>query len=197
MQRMPLPEIARVVRQMCLAIQALAVEGELAHPADLGTGRIRNFEIGAFLAELLGDGVDVDGEEGAQELADLGVLVVAGEGGSGARVRGVDVDVGGGVAVGGPAGLGAPREHVGVGVECGLGRVGDGFDFFFRVVVDAEAGGDAVDDEDLLLLVRGRGEEVGCVFDGETLGGVRGVGEGRGVPYVVWVGGVEFWKVLV
>lgn len=63
--------------------------------------------------------------------------------------------------------------------------------------MDAEAIGDAVYDENLLLFVRGRGEEVGGVFDGEALGGVGGVGQGRGVPDVVGVGGVEFWGLLV
>lgn len=91
-----------------------------------------------------------------------------------------------------PPRLRAARDHVCVGVERSQRRIGDGFDFFLGVVVDAEAAGDAVDDEDLLLLVRGRGDEVGGVFDGEALGGVRGVGEGRGVPDVVGVGGVEF-----
>lgn len=71
------------------------------------------------------------------------------------RIRAVDVDVRGGVAVGAPARLRAARDHVCVGVQGGQGRVGDGFDLLLGVVVDAQAGGDAVDDEDLLLLVRG------------------------------------------
>ena len=58
--------------------------------------------------------------------------------------------------------------------------------------MDAEAVGDAVDDEDLLLLVRRRREEVGCVFDGEALGGVGGIGKRGGEPYVFRVGGMEF-----
>lgn len=56
--------------------------------------------------------------------------------------------------------------------------------------MNAEAIGYAVNDEDLLLLVRGRGKEVACKLDGEPLGRVRSVGEGSGVPYVLRVGGV-------
>jgi hypothetical protein len=74
------------------------------------------------------------------------------------------------VAVRAPARLRAARDHVCVGVQCGQGRVGDGFDLLLGVVVDAQAGGDAVDDEDLLLLVRGRREEVAGVLGGEALG---------------------------
>ena len=58
--------------------------------------------------------------------------------------------------------------------------------------MNAEAISDAVDDKDLLLLMRGRGEEVACKFDGEALGGVGSVGKGSRIPYVLGVGGVEF-----
>lgn len=63
--------------------------------------------------------------------------------------------------------------------------------------MNTEALGYAVDYEDLLLLMGGRGKKVACKLNGEPLGGVRSIGEGTGVPYVFGVSGVEFWILLV
>jgi len=167
---MPLLKITGIIRKMRLAIQSLTLFRNAAHPADLRAINVQHFEIPALIPQLLCHSLNVHAEVVPQEIADLCVFVVAGERGRGFGVGGVDVDVCGGVAVCAPSGLRAARHHVGVGVQCGQGRVGDGFDFLFGVVVDAEAVDDAVDDEDLLLLVRRRGEKVRGVFDGEALG---------------------------
>jgi len=58
--------------------------------------------------------------------------------------------------------------------------------------VDAEAVDNAIDDKDLLLLVRRRGEKVRGVFDGQAFGGVGGIGERCGIPDILWIGSVEF-----
>lgn len=94
--------------------------------------------------------------------------------------------------MGAPPRLTAARDHFCVRVQRGQRRVGDGFNFFLGIVVNAQAVGDAVDNKDFLLLVRGRGEEVACVFDGEAFGGVGRIGEGGREPDVVGVGGMEF-----
>jgi hypothetical protein len=197
MQKVSLLEITCVIREMRLAIQPLALLWHLTHPAHRSTISIQDLEILALLSQLLRYGLDINVKVITEELADLGILMIPNQRLSLLRIRRVDIDVCGRVAVRTPPRLRAARDHVCVGVECGQRCVCDGFDFLFRVVVDAEAVGDAVDDEDLLLLVRGRREEVGGVLDGEAFGGVRGVREGRGVPDVVRVGGVEFWELLV
>jgi hypothetical protein len=96
------------------------------------------------------------------------------------------------VTVCAPSCLRTARDHVGIRVECGQGCVSNSFDLFFGVVMDAQAVDDTVDDKDLLLLMRGRGEKVARILDGEALSGVGGVGERCGVPDVVGIGGVKF-----
>ena len=55
--------------------------------------------------------------------------------------------------MGAPPCLRAAGDHICVGIQSGEWSVRNGFDFFLGVVMDAEALGDAVDDEDLLSLM--------------------------------------------
>ena len=155
MHQMPLLEVARVIRKMRLSIQPLPLLRNLPHPPHLRPIRTQRLEILPLLPQLLRHRLHINLEIIPQKLAHFRILMITHQRLGLLRIRAVDVDVRGGVAVGAPARLRAARDHVCVGVQGSQGRVGDGFDLLLGVVVDAQAGGDAVDDEDLLLLVRG------------------------------------------
>lgn len=192
MQQVPLLEVSGVVCKMRLTIKPLTLLRDLTHPTDLRTIHVQHLEILALLSQLLCHSFDIHLEIIPQELSDFGILMITHQRRSLLRIRRVYVHVCGGVAVCAPACLRTARDHVGVTVQSGQGRVGDGFDLLLCVIVDTEAVDYAVDDEDLFLLVRRRGEKVRGVFDGQTFGGVGGIGERCRVPDIVWIGSVEF-----
>lgn len=105
MQKMPLLEITRVVGKMRLAIQSLALLRHLAHPAHHSTVGIRNLQIPALLSQLLRHSLDINLQIVSQKRADLRVLMVADQGRGLARIRGINVDVCGRVAVRTPSRL--------------------------------------------------------------------------------------------
>lgn len=148
-----------------------------------------------LILQLLSDFLDLilDIEVPAQELADLGVLVVALELLGSMAVRGIDVYIDGAVTVSAPAGLTALADDFGEGPGAEDGvvdqmvnlGVGDVFDA--QVVVDE--GGEVVAK---VGLRGGRGGgEVGEVETGGVLGAVGGIGEDSRVPEVFGVGDVE------
>jgi len=188
----PLLEVPTITRNMILPIQSLPLLRHFPHPTNLLTTRRLDLEIRTLTAQFLRHGIDIHTQILSQEISDLRVLVVPRKRLRSLGVGRVDIDVRGGVAVRAPAGLTAARHHVCVLVQAGRGVFDEVVDFIHGGVVDAESVFDLVGDEVVLLVVGGRGEEVFGVLEGEALGGVGGVGEGGGVPYVLRVGCVEF-----
>lgn len=81
-----------VVVEVVLPAVLVVMAGHLSHPVDRLAQGID--EAGALGLELLGDGLNVDVQVVAEEVADLGVFVVADERRRGLGGRGKDVDVG-------------------------------------------------------------------------------------------------------
>lgn len=96
------------------------------------------------------------------------------------------------MSMGTPARLTPPRNHVGILIQGCKRLIDELLDFVVGVVVNAEAILDRGSDEIRLLCVRGRREEVFCVFEGEAFGRVCDICESGGEPYVLGVACVEF-----
>jgi hypothetical protein len=192
MHNTPLPKLTLIAlkRQMALAIKPLALLRQGAQPRLLLPLSLKQHTL---LLQLLRHRIDIHAQIIPQELADLGVLVVAHERGGALGVGSVDVDVCTAVAVGGPAGLAAAGERVGEAVLRFFRAVDESVDFGVGVVFDAEAGGEGGFDMGDLVVAGGRvGEEI-LVGEGKVFSGVGGVGEYGGEPAVFGVGFVEFW----
>lgn len=105
MLQMPLPEIARIVRQVRLPIQPLPLLRHLAHPTDLCPIHPSDLEIPALLPQLPRHSLNIHREIIPQKSADLCILMVPHERSRLPRIGRVDVDVCSGVSVGAPPGL--------------------------------------------------------------------------------------------
>lgn len=72
------------------------------------------------------------------------------------------------------------------------GRFGDKVrDFLVGAVIDAETGCDRFTHKISRLIGRWVGKQMLCIIESETLSGMRGICEGRGVPEVFGVRRVE------
>jgi hypothetical protein len=194
MQQMPLPKVAPITRHMRLPIQPLSLFGNRTHPPHLLPLNIQHLKLLPLILQLLRDRLNINPQIIPQKRTNLRVLMVPRQRARRLPITRVDIHVSSGVPVRTPPGLAAARDHVCVRVERDFGVVEEGGDFRVGVVFDAEAGGDGVLDEGGFCGEGGVVGEVLCVFEGEAFGGVGGVGEGTGVPEVLWVGGVEFYR---
>jgi hypothetical protein len=176
MHQMPLLEVARIILKMRLPIQPLPLPRNFPHPPHLRAIRTKSLEILPLLPQLPRHTLHIHIQILPQKPPHLCILMIPHKRLRLLGIRTININVCGGVPVRAPPRLRAARDHIRVRVQGSQGRVGDGLDLLLCVVADAQAGGDAVDDEDFLLLVRGRGKEVTRVVGGEALGGVRGVG---------------------
>lgn len=185
-------EIARIACQVRLSIQPLACIWHLAHPAHLCAIDTQHLQSLALLSQFFGHSFDIDIQVVPQKISDLGVLVVSLESARSFRIRGVDVYVGGAVAVSRPSRLRAARNHIGILVECGCRVFDELGDLVRGGVVDAQTGSYGFADKFGSFVVGGVGLEVCRIGESEVFGGVGCVGEGGRVPDIFGVFRVEF-----
>lgn len=128
-------KIARVMIAMILPIKSLTLNRDLPHPI-AALLRLKRVEVNALVLQLLGDSINIEIQVVLQEFADLRVLVIADQSLSDLGIARVDVNIGGRVAVSGPACLCSSTDHVGECVRSEIGHLQEGLDLVVTGISD-------------------------------------------------------------
>jgi hypothetical protein len=191
--RTSLLKVPPIRGQMILPIESLSLLRDLSHPANLVAARGLDFQIHAFLFQLLSHSIDVNFKVRTQELPNLRILMIPRQPPRRLLITRININIRRRMPMRAPPRLAAPRHHIRVLVKTRRRVLHEVVNLLNGGVVNAEPVFDLVGDEVVDLLGGRGGGEVCGVALGEALGGVRGVGEGGRVPDVFGVRGVEFW----